>query len=335
LSSQDYPGAEQGFLAVLKLEPRNVGALGNLGVVYSRMNRFGQAVQTYERALRIAPGNPALMLNLGLAYVKQEQFAQALPIFTKLGATAPTLQNRQLLATCLVETGQPEKALTVLDALVRENPSDTGLLYLQGVALARLKKSDAAHEAWARMMAAAPPAQAAFLMGKASYETENFEDAAKFFRQALEADPSLQDSHRELGKTLVSLRDNEAAAKELRLADPNDGEALYFLGGALASVADPEAYPVLEKARDLNPDFWGSYYYLGKLQFEQGKTREALANLEHAVRLKPDESAVIYQLGRAYQKAGRAAEAQAAFEKVRKLKASSLGKEVQAMSPGK
>ena len=68
----------------------------------------------------------------------------------------------------------------------------------------------------------------------------------------LEADPSLRDAHRELGKTLVSLRDNEAAAKELRLADPNDGEALYFLGGTLAQSSDPDAYATLEKARDLN-----------------------------------------------------------------------------------
>ena len=33
LASQDYKAAEQGFLAVLKLEPRNIGAIGNLGVI--------------------------------------------------------------------------------------------------------------------------------------------------------------------------------------------------------------------------------------------------------------------------------------------------------------
>ncbi|MCU1326952.1 MAG: hypothetical protein JWN34_2322 [Bryobacterales bacterium] len=329
LSAGNYPAAERGFQAVLKLEPRNVGALGNLGVVYSRMNRFGQAIDAYQRALRLAPDDPGLTLNLGLAYVKQEQFAEALPIFEKLPSNP---RIRQLLVTCLVETGQNARALETLAPLVAEQPADTGLLYLQGLALTRLKKTDEAHEVWARMMASANPATANFLMGKASYETGSFEPAADYFRKALQADPRLSDAHRELGKTLVSLRDNPAAVKELRLADPGDAEALYFLGGVLAQENDPTAVAVLEKARAMNPDFWGSWYYLGKLQFEQGKLKESLVNLERAAKLKPDESAVIYQLGRAYQRAARPTDAQAAFEKVRQLKAAAQQKDAEAMN---
>ncbi len=319
LASQRYPEAERDFLAVLQLEPRNIGALGNLGVVYTRTNRFAQAIETYQRALKLAPNEPSLTLNLGLAHLKQEQFAAALPLFERLAPNPRFPQASQLLATCLVETGANTRALTLLDTLLTRTPDDTGLLYLQGIALARLKRTDAAHEAWTRMMAAAQPAQASFLMGKASYETGAFEKAAESFRTALAADPTLKDAHRELGKTLASLRDNEAAARELRLADPADSEALYFLGGVLAQDASPEAVPILEKARDLNPDFWGPYFYLGKLQFEQGNLKDAISNLERATKLKPDESAALYQLARAWQKAGRTAEARAAFEKVAAL----------------
>ena len=56
LASEDYGAAERGFQAVLKLEPRNVGAMGNLGVVYSRTRRFSKAIDVYRRALQIAPG---------------------------------------------------------------------------------------------------------------------------------------------------------------------------------------------------------------------------------------------------------------------------------------
>ena len=328
LAAADYPAAQRGFQGVLKLEPGNVGALGNLGVVYSRMNRFGLAVETYQRALKVAPGEPSLMLNLGLAYLKQEQFAEALPLFQKL---PPTPQVRQLLATCLVETGDNLKALETLARLLAGSPGDTGLLYLQGLALARLKRTDEAHDSWTRMMAGANPAQASFLMGKASYETGSFEQAAGYFRKALESDPTLRDAHRELGKTLVSLRDDPAAAKELRLADQNDAEALYFLGGVLARQGDTGALAVLQKARRLNPDFWGPYYYIGKLEFEQGKLKDAVVNLERAANLKPDESAVQYQLARAYQKAGRTGEAQVAFGKVRALKAAGQQKEAATM----
>jgi tetratricopeptide (TPR) repeat protein len=108
------------------------------------------------------------------------------------------------------------------------------------------------------MMEAASPAQAVMRMGKASYETENFEEAAGYFRKAMEAGTLSGDAHRGLGKTLISLRNNDAAGQELRLADPEDSEALYFLGGILAQENRPEAVMVPEKARGLNPDFWGS-----------------------------------------------------------------------------
>src|SRR5438445_6705590 len=55
----------------------------------------------------------------------------SLPIFTKLATDAPTVQTRQLLATCLVETGNNAKALEILEPLIAGSPADTGLLYLK------------------------------------------------------------------------------------------------------------------------------------------------------------------------------------------------------------
>src|SRR6266567_3724395 len=142
LSSQDYPAAEEGFLAVLKLEPQNIGALGNLGVVYSRTSRFSLAIDAYQRALRLAPGENGLSTNLGLAYVKQEQFASALPIFEKLASDPANLQARELLATCRISLAQYEPALAVLRPLMAEEPDAPGVLYMFGVALTRLKRTD-------------------------------------------------------------------------------------------------------------------------------------------------------------------------------------------------
>jgi tetratricopeptide (TPR) repeat protein len=333
LSLQDYTAAEQGFLAVLRLKPRNAGALGNLGVVYSRTHRYLQAIDVYRRALRVAPADPELRANLGLVYIRQEQFAEALPIFEKLAADPGNQKARELYASCMVGVGKYEAARRVLEPLAASQPGNTGVLYMLGISLARLKQTDAAHAAWARMMEAASPAQAAMLMGKASYETENFEEAAGYFRKAMEAGTPSGDAHRELGKTLISLRDNDAAARELRLAGPEDSEALYFLGGVLAQENRSEAVVLLEKARSLNPDFWGSWYYLGKFLLDHGDVRAALADLASAAQLRPDESAVQYQLGRAYQKSGRAVEAKAAFERVRLLKARSLQHEVDTLRP--
>ena len=44
LKRGDYAAAETDFRNVIKLEPRNVNAMGNLGVVYARTLRFARAI---------------------------------------------------------------------------------------------------------------------------------------------------------------------------------------------------------------------------------------------------------------------------------------------------
>jgi tetratricopeptide (TPR) repeat protein len=333
LSSQDYKTAEKEFQLVLKLEPGNVGALGNLGVVYSKTQLYDKAIGVYQRALKVAPGDKALSTNLGLAYLKQERFTAALPLFVRLSQDPTNLQARELVATCHLSLFQNQEALAEVSSLLEAEPDNAGLLYMKGVALSRLKKISESQQAFTRMMAATNPAQANFLMGKASYETEGFDQAADFFRKVIAADPAFEGAHRELGKTLVSLRDDDNAEKELRLAGTNDSEAVYFLGALLSQRHPAEAITLLNKSKELAPDFWGPFYYLGRIAVEQGRAKEAVGYLERAAALNPEESAVQYQLGRAFQKTGREAEARTAFARVKELKEKSLRKELNILSP--
>ncbi|MGC2198047.1 MAG: tetratricopeptide repeat protein [Terriglobales bacterium] len=81
LKAGDYTNAESGFRQVLKSDPRDLGTLGNLGVVYAHTHRYARAIEMYKRALTIAPHEPGVFLNLGLAYLKQDDYAHALPYF--------------------------------------------------------------------------------------------------------------------------------------------------------------------------------------------------------------------------------------------------------------
>ena len=108
LQAGDYPAAESGFRKVLRAEPGNLGALGNLGVVYSRTNRYARAIDVYKQALRTAPQDRGILLNLGLVYLKQDDYQHALPYFLRLHRSDPgNWQATNLLATCLVYGGKP------------------------------------------------------------------------------------------------------------------------------------------------------------------------------------------------------------------------------------
>src|SRR5690348_5709162 len=89
LSAGDYAAAELGFQQVLKSAPNNIGALGNLGVVYSRTNRTAKAIAVYRQALELSPEDSALKLNLGLLYLKEGQHGDALPLFAQSVAADP------------------------------------------------------------------------------------------------------------------------------------------------------------------------------------------------------------------------------------------------------
>ena len=320
LASQDLTAAERGFLTVLQAEPRNIGAMGNLGVIYSRTRRYAQAIDIYQRALALVPGEKFLSTNLGLAYMKQEQYAAALPLFENLIAVdAGNRQAVELAATCRLSLGQPAGALEAAQQLLVSDPDNVGLLYLKGVALTRLKRTEDAHAAYARMMQAATPAQANFLMGKASYETGLFAEAVDYYQKALAADASIEGIHRELGKAFVSLREDDKAEAELRRAAADDGEAIYFLGALVSHSRPAEALSLLEKARAMNPDFWGPVFYLGRLQAERGQFKLALPLLERAAHLNPEEAGVQYQLGRVLLKLGRESEGRAALLRVQEL----------------
>ena len=326
LAAGDYTAAERGFKAVLKQEPGHVGALGNLGIVYSRTNRSDEAIAVYQRALRVSPNDAAILLNLGLVYLKQEAHQRALPLFARvLALDAQNQQARRLLALCRLYTGQTAPAIRDLEALRAANPRDEQLLFLLGFAYLKNRDAATAKTIFEQMFAIAGPARTQFLLGRASYEAAIFDRAEESFLEVRRLDPRFPGLSLELGKLYISQRRNQDAVRELGLAlkaDPDSQEANYFLGGLLVQEGEyAKAIPYLERARKLKPDSWATFLYLGKAQLRLERPAEAVPLLQRAVALNPDEASASYVLGQALQACGRQDEAARAFSKVRTLTA--------------
>ncbi len=308
--------AEQGFTAFLAAQPRHVGALGNLGVVYSRQGIPAKAAETWERALRLAPADPALRTNLGLAYLRLEEYAKARQVLEPV----QTPQGRELFATAVLFTGDPAAALGLLSPL----PPTPGVLYLIAIAQLKQGKKQEAAATFNRLVdTALSPSQVAFLKGKAEYESGAFEEAQASLESVKERLPGLA---LELGKVHVSLRNADKAEQSLREAlkeTPLDSEANYFLGALLTQQDRPQAgIPFLETALRSRPNFWGSHFYLGRAHLALNRPAQAIAALEKARALRPEEAQVEFQLSKAYTAAARLADAKAALARFRRLRES-------------
>lgn len=315
LARGDYAGAESGFQRVLKMEPRSVAALGNLGVTYSRMERPVDAVRVYRQALALAPRENGLKLNLALALMKLDDHASAKKLLVELPVTRQTLE---LLATARMYTGEVAQAVAMLEPLSASQP---GTDYLLALGYLKLGRRDEALRVMERMFAQLPAAQAHFLAGRAWYENALFEKALEAFEKAQSSDATLPGIETELGKTLVSLRRPDEAESWLRKAlerNPGDLEAAYFLGAQ--QVQDgraAEGAPLLERVAQARPELWGTAYYLGKAKLALGQPAAAVPLLQRAAKASPSENSVQYQLARALQAAGRVAEAKVIFDKLR------------------
>jgi Flp pilus assembly protein TadD len=327
LQSNQLSAAESGFREVLRREPKNIAALGNLGVVYSRQGRHLQAVTVYTAARKLAPTEPNLILNLGLAYLKLDDYAQAKPLFAQLS----TPQARELHAICQLQTGEVAAATAALEALAAK-PSPAVLHFLS-LAYAKQNRLPDAQLTLDRLFASLPQAQAHFLEGKVWYEAALFDKALASFEKAFQSNPTLSGLARETGKTHISLHNDDAALQQLRRAlafDPDDIEAKYFLGAFLVQQSTPaEAIPLLQAVQDARPDLWGTFYYLGKAQLSQGKASLALPLLQQAATRVPNDTSVQYQLARTLQALGRKAEAAQAFARLSKLRAQSVPEQIQ------
>jgi tetratricopeptide (TPR) repeat protein len=329
LAAGDYPAAEQGFQAVLRQEPANVGALSNLGVIYSRTSRSDQAISMYRRALKLSPDDKPILLNLGLVYLRREDHARALPLFARVVALdAEHTQARQLLAVCQAYSGQVTLAIRELEKLRAASPRDENILFLLGFSYLKSHDEDKAKTIFEQMLAAAGPARAEFLRGKAYYEATQFPQAEQSFQQVLHLDPAFPGAHVELGKVYISLRRTDEAVREFEIAlkqNPEDADADYFLGGVLVQAGRfKEGIPHLLRAKTAKPDFWAPYFYLGKAKFRLEQPVEAVVLLQRAVKLNPEEASAYYLLGQSLQACGRTSEAREVFRRVNELRSAAL-----------
>src|SRR5271157_567134 len=118
LDAHDYTTAEEGFRAVLKIDPHSAAAYSNLGVVYMRRKEYARAVEAFRNAKRLAPQVTGVDLNLGLAYYQQNDFAKALPHFALVVRSDPgQFQARYLLGMCYFLTFDFRPAATTLEPL--------------------------------------------------------------------------------------------------------------------------------------------------------------------------------------------------------------------------
>ena len=312
---------------LVALDPNNVEARGNLGVLLFFRGDYKDAVPELQAAVKLKPDLWKVQALLGLAEVHTSDFVNAR---TDLEAAFPSIQDMKLKIEVGLElvglyngNSDLDDAVGVITQLRKSYPENPEVLYA-----AYRTYSDLSGESMLALSLVAPDsAQMHQVMAHEEIKEGNTNAAVAQFRKAIEIDPHLPSVHYELGELLNTPQDSvvkSEAEKEYRAAvtaNPADEKAECRLGDIDAQKGNTtQAYEEYSRAVALQPADADARLGLAKILIEMNQTDRAQQMLEETVQLEPTNAIAHYRLGTLYRKAGRIEDAKHEVELYKKYK---------------
>ncbi|WP_446743960.1 tetratricopeptide repeat protein [Silvibacterium acidisoli] len=312
---------------LVALNPQDVEAQGNLGVLLFFQGQYEKSVQPLRAAVSMQPGLTKLQGLLGLAEKNTGDIEQAAK---DMEAAYPSLQDAKFktqVGLALVElytaTSDLDKAAVVLGQLRRDDPENKEVLYA-----AYRTYSDLTGEAILSLGLVGPDsAQMHQLMAHEESKRGDTNGAIAQYRKAIAIDPKLPGAHFELAELLNTADDQKVkaeAAQEYKAAlaaNPNDEKSV----SRLAQLAEhdgnlQQAFEYYTKAVALQPNDPDANFGLAVTLISMKQQDKALPLLERAVRLDPTYATAHYRLATLYRQRGRTADAQREVEEYKKYR---------------
>ena len=129
IRNKDYEGAVAQLKAFLEKNPQDANALYFVGIAYSRMNRFPDAVEALTRVTQLVPNFPPAYFELGVCMQRQGDQPKAVEYYQKNleldPANADSAYNAGLI---LFKLSRIDEARIAFDKALKMRPDDPDVL---------------------------------------------------------------------------------------------------------------------------------------------------------------------------------------------------------------
>lgn len=318
------------FQAIVGLEPDNVDARANLGVLLFFQGKYPDAIPQLREALKLNPGLPKIRALLGIAEKRTGDLTAAR---TDLEDAFPKVRDQKIRVETgmeLIEAdsamGDLGKAAEIVNALRQLEPTDEAILYTSY----RVYSDLAAQSLLSLSLVAPNSARMHQAMAHELAIRGNNAAAIENYRKALELNPNLPGLHFELAEMLnlsTSPADRADAARQYQQAlsvNPFDEQSECRLGDIAVRNNDlKQAQQRFERAIQLRPDDPDASLGLAKVLMAMSQPQKAQPLLERAIQLDPTSAVAHFRLSTLYRQTGRTADAQhelAEYEKYKAMK---------------
>ena len=324
--SGDLEGARQAYEAALKWAPRRVDALSNLGLVFSRMGQYEQAIRLYLKALAIDPQLQLVRYQLAATCFQAQKYEASMEELKKvLLAQAANPQARHLLAICLLKLNRLDEGIAELEQVQVAHPENLAMASTLGSAYITNQQLEKAAVLIEKTFNQPTTAEAYLVRGSYNIALADYRNAIEELSHAKELNPKLPTVRSQLGYAYWYVGDRGQGRQEFQAEledNPQDFNANAFLGWLYREDGRlEEAAVLLKRAQQLKPDDSGILLQLAGLAQSRGLKGEALNLLERVVEQKPDCTPAHVLLAQMYFRLKRTTEARREREIIDRLNA--------------
>jgi len=313
--------------AIVALDPKDVDALGNLGVLLFFKGDYAGATPQLRAAVKLRPDLWKIQALLGMSERRTGDAASARATLEK---AFPQIEEKSIRVQAGMElielyssAGELNRAASVIDVLREADPTNIELLYTSY----RIH-SDLVHEAVLSMAVVAPDsARMHQIMAHELAKQGNNAAAIANYREAIKIDPRLPGIHFELAEMLNAAsptENREEISKEYEAAlraNPLDEKTECRLAEIAVRKNDlKEAYARYSRAVELQPNDAEAAAGLARILASMNEQEKALELYTKAIQLDPTDATVHFRLSTLYRQMGRQEDAKRELGEYKKYK---------------
>jgi tetratricopeptide (TPR) repeat protein len=306
---------------IISLDPKNVNAQANLGVLLFFQASYDEAIPHMRAALQSQPDLWRVQALLGIAEKRTGNLKDAQNDLERAFSNLEDKKIRIQAGLELIElhsaSAQFDKALSVTSRLEELAPQNPQILFV-----AYQISRQMMDQSLLSMMVAAPDSaeMQVIMAGELGRQGDSANSIARY-REAIRLNPMVSGAHFQLAEQLRTSPDpalNAQAEDEYKAAirvNRNDELSWRQLGGILAAKGDFKgAEENYQKALALQPTDSDAKTGLAIALISMNRTGEAISLLESAIKDDPTNIVAHYRLSAQYRLTGRTADSQREME---------------------
>ena len=296
-------------------------ALYGKGKALFQLKKYQESLIAYDQAIQIQPNYLEAWTNRGFVLVRLKRYSEAIATVDKaLQLKNDEPQIWQLKGDIFIKISQYNDAIKAYEQAINFQADNPELWYKKGLAFQNLKQYEEAITAYKKTVELKPDHESAWYnLGNCLVNLNRYEFALQAYDQAVQYNQNNSAAWLSRSNILMTLRRYSEAIDsftQVIKTNPQQYQAWYNRGWALHQVKRyGEAIESYKKAISLKSNDYLVWYNLGNTQNNLQKYQEAIASYNKAIRYQPNHYESWYSKGNAWLNLQQYQQAIASYDK--------------------